>query len=167
MKAIRETRNIRYPQHASPTVKCRQRRLVPAECQAARSVPLRRLWQPREAAGAPLVWAATHVRRQEGNRSRYFSLKGRRPAWPGWVSARAGQKARTCDIGHSTYVQAKILWICHINMERVISARSRGKSDLRRVTVIGGFTAVVIIGLLFAEPIYSAKIISKPPARAT
>jgi hypothetical protein len=51
-------------------------------------------------------------------------------------------------------------------MERVISARSRGKSDLRRVTVIGGFTAVVIIGLLFAEPIYSAKIISKPPARA-
>src|SRR6516225_98748 len=41
MKAIRETRNIRYPQHASPTVKRRQRRLVPAERQAARSVPLR------------------------------------------------------------------------------------------------------------------------------
>ena len=46
-----------------------------------------------------------------------------------------------------------------------MSASSGGKSDLRRVTVVGGFTAVVITGLLFAEPLYSAKIITKPPAR--
>jgi hypothetical protein len=43
-------------------------------------------------------------------------------------------------------------------MERVMSAISQGASDLRRVTVIGGVTAAVIIGLLFAKPFYSATI---------
>jgi len=39
-----------------------------------------------------------------------------------------------------------------------MSAMSQGASDLRRVTVIGGVTAAVIIGLLFAKPFYSATI---------
>ena len=45
-------------------------------------------------------------------------------------------------------------------------ATSWGESDLRRVTVIGGFTAAVIIGLLFANPFYSAAIDTKALARA-
>ena len=51
-------------------------------------------------------------------------------------------------------------------MERAMSATSWGESDLRRVTVIGGLTAAVIIGLLFAKPFYSAVMDTKALARA-
>ena len=47
-----------------------------------------------------------------------------------------------------------------------MSARGRGKSDLRRVTVIGSFVAAAVIGLLFAKPFYSAAIDTKALARA-
>ncbi len=42
------------------------------------------------------------------------------------------------------------------DMERAVRATGLGESGVRRVVVIGGATAIVMIALLFAKPFYSA-----------
>ena len=49
-----------------------------------------------------------------------------------------------------------ILEVCSLDMERAMRAMGLGESGFRRVVVIAGATAAVMIALLSAKPFYSA-----------
>jgi hypothetical protein len=82
------------------------------------------------------------------------------PHRPNYCGPAPNTRTHTCAIRHSTDGQVRIC-CCLLDTERAMGATSWGEPGVRRVVVISGATAAVIIAALVAKPFYSAWLIQR------